>query len=389
MSHHTSPQSPTRTRLRARPGVVGTPGSSGLPASLLRFVQHDSPASVHNDADSFEPKGGWDVVRLALGLRDSGPPPGGVFTSARSSPQCSTASCDAGNDEDEDEDEDDEDKGNSEDETSRHGGARFDEHDVCFRLDRSVLRALNARLCGVEVDVDAVARRLTRIERWRDAIEEDLDVSVDVQDDEHTVEVGAETQVTPTAPTKTKTKLEFAAFATSPATAASAAVAAKKTATSLRVTTAGIEGIAYGQLSPTFSQSDPDGSRRARAVRLLHPSPPDSPNSPDSENENDISTFFLSVVERYNANGSASFFESVDPGEFETVLHPDDNSPVRSTVFSESVKSTASGGDGCDARLGASHTTDTWQRMIRDIREVRECVAMLKQQEFFAATTSA
>ena len=106
MSHHTSPQSPTRTRLRARPGVVGTPGSSGLPASLLRFV---SPASLHNDADSFEPKGGWDVVRLALGLRDSGPPPGGVFTSARSSPQCSTASCDAGNDEDEDEDEDDED----------------------------------------------------------------------------------------------------------------------------------------------------------------------------------------------------------------------------------------------------------------------------------------
>ena len=172
MSHHASPQSPTLTPLRDR--TPGTPGSSGLPASLLRFVARDSPASVIFEKTSRS----WDDVRSALGLRHGGPPPG-VFQSVRTSPQCSTASCDGWTDEEE--------EANSA-ESVRHDGSEFQEQsdDVCFRLDRALLHALRSRLSTMEVDVDVVAQRVTNLERWREDIE-DYDVNVDdFEDDDQT-----------------------------------------------------------------------------------------------------------------------------------------------------------------------------------------------------------
>ena len=365
MSHHASPQSPTLTPLRDR--TPGTPGSSGLPASLLRFVARDSPASVIFEKTSHS----WDDVRSALGLRHGGPPPG-VFQSVRTSPQCSTASCDGWTDEEE--------EANSA-ESVRHDGSEFQEQsdDVCFRLDRALLHALRSRLSTMEVDVDVVAQRVTNLERWREDIE-DYDVNVDDFEDDD--------QTTHSIPEKSKGSHVTSSFSPPQKTTSpqSQAIQAKKTRVSLRATSSTSQGMKYSSLLPGYSQSDPDGSRRARAIRLLHPSPPDSPSEGETKGE-----FFESIVERYQARGGyeSGVEDDLDDRGFRV------ESPVGSSVFSESVQSTASSAtlswelDESNIRGTASTPPEMWQQLIHDIQDVRIEVANLKRQQFFAATHSA
>ena len=169
MSRGASPRSPPPSSLADEMPILDrsppTRASSGLPSSLLRFVAHDSPASVKRALEGT--RRSWEAVRTALGSRDAPPPPC-LFASARSSPRCSTASCDASREEG--------------DANSAHGHSGW--FSEGFHSSRALANLLSARLDSVESDVAEAKRHLASLERWRRRVDASAEIASESGDSE-------------------------------------------------------------------------------------------------------------------------------------------------------------------------------------------------------------
>ena len=314
-----------------------TRASSGLPSSLLRFVSHDSPASVKRALEGTTRRS-WEAVRTALGLRDASPPPC-LFASARSSPRCSTASCDASREE--------EDCSNSP-ANSAHGqhSGWFSEG---FHSSRALANLLSARLDSVESDVAEAKRHLASLERWRRCVDASAELTSESGDSEDAAfasraeDSGARTRSARSSSSSREAFSEALASEPSASRLSLVALVAAQTAAKR-----------YENENGNAHVSSPSGSdlatrHRARGARLLHPSPPESPEEARSSDEYD---FVRRDFERRVQTRAESIDGSIDPLE-----RVDDR------------------GSGLS-------------RLIEDVREVRAEVARLKNAPFFAGADS-
>ena len=326
-----------------------TRASSGLPSSLLRFVSHDSPASVKRALEGTTRRS-WEAVRTALGLRDASPPPC-LFASARSSPRCSTASCDASREE--------EDCSNSP-ANSAHGqhSGWFSEG---FHSSRALANLLSARLASVESDVAEAKRHLASLERWRRRVDASAELTSESGDSEDAAfasraeDSGARTR---SARSSSSSRFAFSeALASEPSASRLSLVALVAAQTAAK---------RYDLSVTSPSDSDLATRHRARGARLLHPSPPESPEEARSSDEYD---FVRRDFERdfVQTRGAAYSAESID-GSIEGSID------FRSIDSLERVDDRGSGS-------GLS-------RLIEDVREVRAEVARLKNAPFFAGASS-
>ena len=255
MSRGGSPPSPPADEIPILDWSPPTRASSGVQSSLLRFVARDSPASVRRVLERTSRS--WDAVRTALGLRDE-PPPRRSFASARSSPRCSTASCDASREED--------------DAKSAHG------HTGWFRegFNGELANLLSARLDSVESDVAEASRRLASLERWQqrvDASAELASASVD-SDDAAFASSSARTRSASSASSSPWFSEALASEASASRLSLVALVAAQTAARRVD------DALCSSPSDPTLC------AHRARGARLLHPSPPESPEEEASAAEN-------------------------------------------------------------------------------------------------------
>ena len=168
MSRGASPRSPPPSSLADEMPILDRsprPASS-LPSSLCGArVAHDSPASVKRALEGT--RRSWEAVRTALGSRDAPPPPC-LFASARSSPRCSTASCDASREEG--------------DANSAHGHSGW--FSEGFHSSRALANLLSARLDSVESDVAEAKRHLASLERWRRRVDASAEIASESGDSE-------------------------------------------------------------------------------------------------------------------------------------------------------------------------------------------------------------
>jgi len=327
-----------------------TRASSGLPSSLLRFVSHDSPASVKRALEGTTRRS-WEAVRTALGLRDASPPPC-LFASARSSPRCSTASCDASREE--------EDCSNSP-ANSAHGqhSGWFSEG---FHSSRALANLLSARLASVESDVAEAKRHLASLERWRRRVDASAELTSESGDSEDAAFASRAED------SGARTRSESSRSSSSSREAFSEALASEPSASRLSLVAlvaAQTAAKRYENENGNAHVSSPSGSdlatrHRARGARLLHPSPPESPEEARSSDEYD---FVRRDFERdfVQTRGAAYSAESID-GSIEGSID------FRSIDPLERVDDRGSG----------------LSRLIEDVREVRAEVARLKNAPFFA-----
>ena len=320
-----------------------TRASSGLPSSLLRFVAHDSPASVKRALEGT--RRSWEAVRTALGLRDAPPPPC-LFASARSSPRCSTASCDASREEG--------------DANSAHGHSGW--FSEGFHSSRALAYLLSARLDSVESDVAEAKRHLASLERWRrrvDASAELVSESGDSEDAAFASRAEDSSARTRSARSSSSSREAFSeALASEPSASRLSLVALVAAQTAAKR----YENENENENAHVSSPSDADLANlatrhRARGARLLHPSPPESPEEARSSDEYDFER--RDFERRVRTRGAASA-ESVDESVDESI----DESIDPLELFD-------------DRGSGLS-------RLIEDVREVRAEVARLKNAPFFA-----
>lgn len=319
-----------------------TRASSGLPSSLLRFVSHDSPASVKRALEGTTRRS-WEAVRTALGLRDASPPPC-LFASARSSPRCSTASCDASREE--------EDSANSA--NRAHGNSGW--FSEGFHSSRALANLLSARLDSVESDVAEAKRHLASLERWRRCVDTSAELTSESGDSEDAAFASRAEDSgglwTRSARSSSSSREAFSeALASEPSASRLSLVALVAAQTAAKR----YENENAHVSSP--SDSDLATRHRARGARLLHPSPPESPEEARSSDEYD---FVRRDFERRVQTRGAASAESID-GSI-------DGSVDGSIDSLERVDDRGSG----------------LSRLIEDVREVRAEVARLKNAPFFA-----
>ena len=340
MSRGASPRSPPPSSLAdAMPILDRSPptrASSGLPSSLLRFVSHDSPASVKRALEGTTRRS-WEAVRTALGLRDASPPPC-LFASARSSPRCSTASCDASREE--------------EDASSAHGHSGW--FSEGFHSSRALANLLSARLDSVESDVAEAKRHLASLERWRRRVDASAELTSESGDSEDAAfasqaeDSGARTRSARSSSSSREAFSEALASEPSASRLSLVALVAAQTAAKR------YENENAHVSSPSDSNlANLETRHRARGARLLHPSPPESPEEARSSDEYDFER--RDFERRVGTRGAASA-ESVDESIDESI------DPLE--LFD-------------DRGSGLS-------RLIEDVREVRAEVARLKNAPFFA-----
>lgn len=308
-----------------------TRASSGLPSSLLRFVSHDSPASVKRALEGTTRRS-WEAVRTALGLRDASPPPC-LFASARSSPRCSTASCDASREE--------EDSANSA--NRAHGNSGW--FSEGFHSSRALANLLSARLDSVESDVAEAKRHLASLERWRRCMDASAELTSESGDSEDAAFASRAEDSgglwTRSARSSSSSREAFSeALASEPSASRLSLVALVAAQTAAK---------RYENENATLVSSPSDSDlatrHRARGARLLHPSPPESPEEARSSDEYDF-------VRRDFERRVQTRAESID-GSIDSLERVDDR------------------GSGLS-------------RLIEDVREVRAEVARLKNAPFFA-----
>lgn len=314
-----------------------TRASSGLPSSLLRFVSHDSPASVKRALEGTTRRS-WEAVRTALGLRDASPPPC-LFASARSSPRCSTASCDASREE--------------EDASSAHGHSGW--FSEGFHSSRALANLLSARLDSVESDVAEAKRHLASLERWRRCVDASAELASESGDSEDAAfasqaeDSGARTRSARSSSSSREAFSEALASEPSASRLSLVALVAAQTAAKR------YENENAHVSSP--SDSDLATRHRARGARLLHPSPPESPEEARSSDEYDfVRRDFERRVQTRGAASAESIDGSVD-GSVDGSIDPLERVDDRGSGLS---------------------------RFIEDVREVRAEVARLKNAPFFA-----
>ena len=309
-----------------------TRASSGLPSSLLRFVSHDSPASVKRALEGT--RRSWEAVRTALGLRDAPPPPC-LFASARSSPRCSTASCDASREE--------------EDASSAHGHSGW--FSEGFHSSRALANLLSARLDSVESDVAEAKRHLASLERWRRRVDASAELTSESGDSEDAAfasqaeDSGARTR--------------SARSSSSSREAFSEALASEPSASRLSLVALVAAQTAASRFESAFRSSSSDihlRTHRARGARLLHPSPPESPEEAFSSDENERGVHARARAVR----------------------------PSARSVFAGSMPSIEGFDDGSDD--GSDHSGVS--RLIKSVREVRAEAARLKNDAFFRESES-
>ena len=318
-----------------------TRASSGLPSSLLRFVSHDSPASVKRALEGTTRRS-WEAVRTALGLRDASPPPC-LFASARSSPRCSTASCDA----------------SREEEDSAHGNSGW--FSEGFHSSRALANLLSARLDSVESDVAEAKRHLASLERWRRRVDASAELTSESGDSEDAAfasraeDSGARTRSESSRSSSSSREAFSEALASEPSASRLSLVALVAAQTAAKRYEN--ENV-YTLHVSSPSDSDLATRHRARGARLLHPSPPESPeeNAARSSDEYDFvrRDFERDFVQTRGAASAESIDGSID-GFIDSLERVDDR------------------GSGS----GLS-------RLIEDVREVRAEVARLKNAPFFA-----
>lgn len=311
-----------------------TRASSGLPSSLLRFVSHDSPASVKRALEGTTRRS-WEAVRTALGLRDASPPPC-LFASARSSPRCSTASCDASREE--------EDSANSA--NRAHGPSGW--FSEGFHSSRALANLLSARLDSVESDVAEAKRHLASLERWRRCVDTSAELTSESGDSEDAAFASRAEDSgglwTRSARSSSSSREAFSeALASEPSASRLSLVALVAAQTAAKR----YENENAHVSSP--SDSDLATRHRARGARLLHPSPPESPEEARSSDEYDF-------VRRDFERRVQTRAESID-GSIDSLERVDDR------------------GSGLS-------------RLIEDVREVRAEVARLKNAPFFAGASA-
>lgn len=320
-----------------------TRASSGLPSSLLRFVSHDSPASVKRALEGTTRRS-WEAVRTALGLRDASPPPC-LFASARSSPRCSTASCDASREE--------EDSANSA--NRAHGNSGW--FSEGFHSSRALANLLSARLDSVESDVAEAKRHLASLERWRRCMDASAELTSESGDSEDAAFASRAEDSgglwTRSARSSSSSREAFSeALASEPSASRLSLVALVAAQTAAKR----YENENAHVSSP--SDSDLATRHRARGARLLHPSPPESPEEARSSDEYDfVRRDFERRVQTRGAASAESIDGSIDgsvDGSIDSLERVDDRD-----------------------RSGLS-------RLIEDVREVRAEVARLKNAPFFA-----
>ena len=320
-----------------------TRASSGLPSSLLRFVSHDSPASVKRALEGTTRRS-WEAVRTALGLRDASPPPC-LFASARSSPRCSTASCDASREE--------EDCSNSPANSAHGHSGWFSEG---FHSSRALANLLSARLASVESDVAEAKRHLASLERWRRRVDASAELTSESGDSE---DAAFASRAEDSGGLRTRS----ARSSSSSREAFSEALASEPSASRLSLVAlvaAQTAAKRYENENATHVSSPSDSDlatrHRARGARLLHPSPPESPeeNAARSSDEYDFvrRDFERDFVQTRGAASAESIDGSID-GSIDSLERVDDR------------------GSGLS-------------RLIEDVREVRAEVARLKNAPFFA-----
>ena len=314
-----------------------TRASSGLPSSLLRFVSHDSPASVKRALEGTTRRS-WEAVRTALGLRDASPPPC-LFASARSSPRCSTASCDASREE--------EDSANSA--NRAHGPSGW--FSEGFHSSRALANLLSARLDSVESDVAEAKRHLASLERWRRCVDASAELTSGESGDSEDAAFASRAEDsgglwTRSARSSSSSREAFSeALASEPSASRLSLVALVAAQTAAK---------RYENENATLVSS-PSGSdlatrHRARGARLLHPSPPESPEE-------------------------ARFLRD----EYDFVRRD----------FERRVQTRAESIDGSIASLERVDDRGSGlSRLIEDVREVRAEVARLKNAPFFAGADS-
>lgn len=322
-----------------------TRASSGLPSSLLRFVSHDSPASVKRALEGTTRRS-WEAVRTALGLRDASPPPC-LFASARSSPRCSTASCDASREE--------EDSANSA--NRAHGNSGW--FSEGFHSSRALANLLSARLDSVESDVAEAKRHLASLERWRRCMDASAELTSGESGDSEDAAFASRAEDsgglwTRSARSSSSSREAFSeALASEPSESRLSLVALVAAQTAAK---------RYENENATLVSSPSDSDlatrHRARGARLLHPSPPESPEEARSSDEYDfVRRDFERRVQTRGAASAESIDGSIDgsvDGSIDSLERVDDRD-----------------------RSGLS-------RLIEDVREVRAEVARLKNAPFFA-----
>lgn len=319
-----------------------TRASSGLPSSLLRFVSHDSPASVKRALEGTTRRS-WEAVRTALGLRDASPPPC-LFASARSSPRCSTASCDASREE--------------EDANSAHGhySGWFSEG---FHSSRALANLLSARLDSVESDVAEAKRHLASLERWRRCVDASAELTSGESGDSEDAAFASRAEDSGGLWTRSARSSSSSRFAFSEALASEPSASRLSLVALVAAQTAAKR---YENENATLVSSPSDSDlatrHRARGARLLHPSPPESPEEARSSDEYDfVRRDFERRVQTRGAASAESIDGSIDgsvDGSIDSLERVDDRD-----------------------RSGLS-------RLIEDVREVRAEVARLKNAPFFA-----
>jgi len=327
-----------------------TRASSGLPSSLLRFVSHDSPASVKRALEGTTRRS-WEAVRTALGLRDASPPPC-LFASARSSPRCSTASCDASREE--------EDCSNSPANSAHEHSGWFSEG---FHSSRALANLLSARLDSVESDVAEAKRHLASLERWRRRVDASAELTSESGDSEDAAFASRAEDSgglrTRSARSSSSSREAFSeALASEPSASRLSLVALVAAQTRLAKRYENENENAHVYVSSP-SGSDLATRHRARGARLLHPSPPESPEEARSSDEYDFvrRDFERDFVQTRGAASAESIDGSID-GSID----------FRSIDPLERVDDRGSG----------------LSRLIEDVREVRAEVARLKNAPFFA-----
>lgn len=343
MSRGASPRSPPPSSLADEMPILDrsppTRASSGLPSSLLRFVAHDSPASVKRALEGT--RRSWEAVRTALGSRDAPPPPC-LFASARSSPRCSTASCDASREEG--------------DANSAHGHSGW--FSEGFHSSRALANLLSARLDSVESDVAEAKRHLASLERWRRRVDASAEIASESGDSEDAAFASRAED------SSARTRSAQKSSSSSSREAFSEALASEPSASRLSLValvaarTAAKRHENENENAHVSSPSDSDLANlatrhRARGARLLHPSPPESPEEARSSDEYDFER--RDFERRVGTRGAASD-ESVDESVDESI-DPLDLFDDRGSELS---------------------------RLIEDVREVRAEVARLKNAPFFA-----